>query len=278
MFDFKEKGWFSGIAQALKKPVIDEGTWEELLDHLIMADVGLSTSERLIQEVKSNKPGSAEEVRSALRKEIVDLLSIDKDKERDFPKVVLMVGVNGSGKTTTCAKLAYKFKKEGKKVMLACADTFRFAPFQHILLLTGMQRQGDLALLLANRLAAPVNNNRLQLRLLWQSHLVAPALAGSHFQAQQRVRGSFSGADRHVAAHHCQQSSGNAFGAGDFQGHFITRPWQVLRQPVTLLLMMGWSNAPALHMPDGTDVHLPALDPSTGLRRFQRDLIALSQA
>jgi fused signal recognition particle receptor len=125
MFDFKKKGWFSGLAQVLKKPMIDESMWEELLDCLIMADVGLSTSERLIQEVKSERPTSSEEVRSALRKKMVNLLSIDRARKGNFPKAIVMVGVNGSGKTTTCAKLAYKFRKEGKKVILTCADTFR---------------------------------------------------------------------------------------------------------------------------------------------------------
>jgi fused signal recognition particle receptor len=125
MFDFKKKGWFSGLAQVLKKPMIDESMWEELLDCLIMADVGLSTSERLIQEVKSERPTSSEEVRSALRKKMVNLLSVDRARKGNFPKAIVMVGVNGSGKTTTCAKLAYKFRKEGKKVILTCADTFR---------------------------------------------------------------------------------------------------------------------------------------------------------
>ena len=125
MFDFKKKGWFSGIAQVLKKPAIDESMWEELLDCLILADVGLSTSEKLIQEIKSERPTSSEEVRSALRKKMVDLLSVDRARKEGFPQVAVMVGVNGSGKTTTCAKLAYKFKQEGKKVILTCADTFR---------------------------------------------------------------------------------------------------------------------------------------------------------
>ena len=125
MFDFKKKGWFSGLAQVLKRKAIDESMWEELLDCLIMADVGLSTSEKLIQEVKSERPTSSEEVRSALRKKMVDLLSVDRERKEGFPKAIVTVGVNGSGKTTTCAKLAYKFKEEGKKVILTCADTFR---------------------------------------------------------------------------------------------------------------------------------------------------------
>jgi fused signal recognition particle receptor len=117
---------------------IDDEVWEELEELLISADVGVSTTEKLISGVKRR---AAEEkldsiqVGAALKEEMVKILRVPPRKESNNippPEVYLVVGVNGSGKTTSIAKLAYKLKKEGKAVLLAAADTFRAAAIDQL--------------------------------------------------------------------------------------------------------------------------------------------------
>lgn len=107
---------------------IDEETLEELEEALILADVGASAASDIIDKLKSNK-NKSEDPRKVLASIIAEKFngnSID-EKVSDKPYVVLIVGVNGSGKTTTIAKLANKEISSGKKVVLAAADTFRAA-------------------------------------------------------------------------------------------------------------------------------------------------------
>jgi fused signal recognition particle receptor len=117
--------------------------WDELEELLISADVGVSTTGKLIEKVKqqaAEEKFEGSQVRSALKIEMVDILRIAPREEAVNPappKVILVVGVNGSGKTTSIAKLAYSLKKEGKSVILAAADTFRAAAIDQL------KRQGE---------------------------------------------------------------------------------------------------------------------------------------
>jgi fused signal recognition particle receptor len=120
------------------RATIDKGVWDELEELLISADVGVTTAEKLIGKVKERV--SAEKldgahVRAALQQEMVKLLDVPPrpvSAPAAPPKVYLVVGVNGSGKTTSIAKLAYKMKAEGKSVLLAAADTFRAAAIDQL--------------------------------------------------------------------------------------------------------------------------------------------------
>jgi fused signal recognition particle receptor len=117
---------------------ISKEVWEELEELLISADVGVTTAERLISSVKER--ASAEKldgakVRDALKEEMVKILNVPprvKTTPAAPPKVILVVGVNGSGKTTSIAKMAYKLKNEGKNILLAAADTFRAAAIDQL--------------------------------------------------------------------------------------------------------------------------------------------------
>jgi len=104
---------------------------EELEEALILSDVGVPAMERIVQALRerTRKDDPAPAVRDALREEIVRILSrhpssLDVD---DGPAVIMLVGVNGGGKTTSVAKLARHFKDRGKKIQLVAADTFRAA-------------------------------------------------------------------------------------------------------------------------------------------------------
>ena len=109
---------------------------EELL---IAADVGVSTAEKLIEKVKQQvakeKIDDGSLVRAALQAEMVNILRIDHREEPvnlSLPRVTLVVGVNGGGKTTSIAKLAYSLKNKGKSVILVAADTFRAAAIDQL--------------------------------------------------------------------------------------------------------------------------------------------------
>ncbi len=104
---------------------------EDLEETLILADVSLATTEKIIGRIraKSRKTDNFQALEGFLRQELVALLSQYDPALRleSVPSVVLMVGVNGGGKTTSLAKLASRFKSDGRKVMMAAADTFRAA-------------------------------------------------------------------------------------------------------------------------------------------------------
>lgn len=123
---------FSGFSEA------DEAFFEELEETLILADLGMDTAldavEKLRTRVRKEKLQDQEAVKAALR----DILAEEMDvggTELDLstrPAVVLFIGVNGVGKTTTIAKLAYRARMQGKKVLLAAADTFRAAAVEQL--------------------------------------------------------------------------------------------------------------------------------------------------
>lgn len=128
-----------GVDNVLKSFVkVDEELFEELEDALIMADLGVRSSEEIIEQlrerVKEGRIKDAEEVRAELRAIITEMLSAcdNRLKLETKPSVILVVGVNGVGKTTSIAKLAAKFKSEGKKVLLGAADTFRAAAIDQL--------------------------------------------------------------------------------------------------------------------------------------------------
>ena len=143
------EGWFKKIFQVFDRASLNEGLWDELDELLISADVGVSTAEKLLNRVKARverekiKEGS--QVRSVLKEEMVNMLSPDGAAPRDAgqpiplvasgPTVIMTVGVNGVGKTLSIAKLAYFFKQQDKKVILAAGDTFRAAAIDQLKIL-----------------------------------------------------------------------------------------------------------------------------------------------
>lgn len=150
----EKKGFFSRLAEGLAKTrnsivsgiesifsgggSIDEDFYEELEEILIMADIGINATsnivENLKQKVKENKIKDPAECRELLRASIKEQMSLPKDAyEFEGQKsVVLMIGVNGVGKTTSVGKLAGRLKDSGKKVIVAAADTFRAAAIEQL--------------------------------------------------------------------------------------------------------------------------------------------------
>jgi len=133
------EGFFGKITKAIAgKSQIDDDFLDELEQILISSDVGLDTTikiiERIQQRVKTDKYVGVDQLNELLKDEIGILLSENKTNDLDDfqsgpekPYIILVVGVNGVGKTTTIGKLAYQFKKQGKSVMIAAGDTFRAA-------------------------------------------------------------------------------------------------------------------------------------------------------
>ena len=117
---------------------VDEELLEELEEALILSDVGFETTNKIIEElrdrIKTNKIEEAVEVKDALSEIISNILSENDNslKLTTDPSVILVVGVNGAGKTTSIGKLAANFKANGKKVLVAAADTFRAAAIEQL--------------------------------------------------------------------------------------------------------------------------------------------------
>ena len=117
---------------------VDEEFLEELEEILIMADIGVDTSVKIInnlrERIKKEKIEDEEEVKNALREEMKKILDIS-DKELHLntkPSVILVIGVNGVGKTTSIGKIANRLAKDGKKIVVAAADTFRAAAVEQL--------------------------------------------------------------------------------------------------------------------------------------------------
>lgn len=117
---------------------VDEDLLEELEEALIMSDVGMETSKKIISElrdkIKKEKIEDAEDVKKALKNIIKEILdSVDSSLNLEtIPSIILVVGVNGVGKTTSIGKIANRLKKDGKKVVIAAADTFRAAAVEQL--------------------------------------------------------------------------------------------------------------------------------------------------
>ena len=117
---------------------VDEELLEELEEVLITADVGVNTTMKIIEElrdvIKTKKISDVSDVRGELKTIVSNILD-DQDSKLNIepsPSIILMVGVNGVGKTTTIGKLASRFKKEGKSVLVAAGDTFRAAAIEQL--------------------------------------------------------------------------------------------------------------------------------------------------
>ena len=136
---------FSKLTRAIAgKSKVDDDVLDNLEEVLITSDVGVDTTlkiiERIEERVARDKYVSTSELNSILRDEIASLLAENNSSDNEewdlpsdhMPYVILVVGVNGVGKTTTIGKLAYQFKKAGKKVYLGAADTFRAAAVAQI--------------------------------------------------------------------------------------------------------------------------------------------------
>lgn len=136
---------FGKLARAVAgKSTVDDDVLDDLEEVLITSDVGVETTVKIIRRIEErvarDKYVSTSELNRILREEIASLLEenhTDDNENWDLPSdhkpyVILVVGVNGVGKTTTIGKLAYQFKKAGKKVYLGAADTFRAAAVEQI--------------------------------------------------------------------------------------------------------------------------------------------------
>lgn len=144
----KKKGWFSKLKEGLhktnnwfstlfNKDGINDDFYEELEEAMILADMGMDTAERLLdglrEKVRTGKLKERDEARGALAGLIADAVKTDKPFLGDEgPAVLLIVGVNGVGKTTTIGKIANEYASAGRKPMIAAADTFRAAAAEQL--------------------------------------------------------------------------------------------------------------------------------------------------
>jgi fused signal recognition particle receptor len=134
--------WFGKLANIFNRDAFGDEVWEELEELLVSADVGVETTSKLLskvkQRVKTDSLSEVSQIREALKEEMVNLLSIPQranpipGQSGESPYIILVVGVNGSGKTTSIAKLSYVFTSQGKRVLLAAADTFRAAAIEQL--------------------------------------------------------------------------------------------------------------------------------------------------
>ena len=151
MSEAKKKGLFARLREGLSKTrgnmtdkvdemvrenrKIDEDFYEELEDILLMADCGLKATTEIVDElrerVKANRVKDAGEAREILKQIMVEQMDIPRPPLK-WPMVMLVVGVNGVGKTTTIGKLALRFQNIGRKVMLCAGDTFRAAAAEQL--------------------------------------------------------------------------------------------------------------------------------------------------
>ncbi|MEV5256542.1 signal recognition particle-docking protein FtsY [Streptomyces anulatus] len=126
-----------GLLTLLSRDNLDEDTWEEIEDTLLTADVGVAPTQELVERLRERVrvlgTRTPEDLRNLLREELISLLGPDFDREvkteggAETPGVVMVVGVNGTGKTTTTGKLARVLVADGRSVVLGAADTFRAA-------------------------------------------------------------------------------------------------------------------------------------------------------
>ena len=134
---FKSRNSFFGKIKALFTRGIDEDTLEELEEMLICADVGYDATEAILEKLraytKENKIKDPEGATKALKGILLEMLGETKPLKLDTkPSVILVIGVNGVGKTTSIAKIANVLKQDGKRVILAAADTFRAGAIEQL--------------------------------------------------------------------------------------------------------------------------------------------------
>lgn len=132
------QGFVAKIENLVSGKKIDEELYEELEELLIQADVGVSTAMELVDDlrakVKERKIEDSLELKNVLKELIADIMGSEEHRLNisGSPAVIVVVGVNGVGKTTTIGKLAYNLKEEGRKVLLAAGDTFRAAAIDQL--------------------------------------------------------------------------------------------------------------------------------------------------
>lgn len=139
-------GFFSKIKEGLKKTkealsyklnklftggVLNDDFYQELEDILLSADIGAAATEEILESLKKaidkKHIRTSDKVKDELKELLIDILDANPPDEYEYPLIIMLIGVNGVGKTTAIGKLAYKFKKMGKSVVIAAADTFRAA-------------------------------------------------------------------------------------------------------------------------------------------------------
>ena len=139
----KKKSFFGKLSQRIgdalmARPTIDEDFLDELEEILITSDIGMETTMKIVEtlrsEIRSNNLTKPEVIKIRLGKIIASLMNKNEKHGlcQDTPLVILMIGINGGGKTTSIGKIAHKLKSEGKTVMLAAADTFRAAAAEQL--------------------------------------------------------------------------------------------------------------------------------------------------
>jgi fused signal recognition particle receptor len=139
------RSWFGQITGLFDRAGIDESLWEELEELLIGADIGVSTTQTILDRVREHvsreRVKDAEGVKAALKEALIELLQVPESAGKLWnasaepppaPAVILVLGVNGTGKTTTIAKLAYAYRAEGGSAVIAAADTFRAAAIEQL--------------------------------------------------------------------------------------------------------------------------------------------------
>ena len=133
------KGFVGKIMEVFTGEAIDEDFYEEIEELLIQGDVGVNTSIDLVERLRDiadeQKIKTKEELKDIFVKEISDLMGEEESKlniEENELNIILVVGVNGAGKTTSIGKLTHKLKNEGKRVMMVAADTFRAAAIDQL--------------------------------------------------------------------------------------------------------------------------------------------------
>ena len=121
-----------------QRPAIDEDMLEELEEALILSDIGMDTTEKIIaqlrSDIKTEKLDTPEAVKAQIEKIISDLITKEEGMKLSdqYPLVILMIGVNGAGKTTSMGKIAHMLKEQGRSVMFAAGDTFRAAAIEQL--------------------------------------------------------------------------------------------------------------------------------------------------
>lgn len=116
---------------------IDEDLYEEIEEMLITSDISADTAFEIIEElrkiIRERKINDPEMIKPVLKEIMVEMLGdIEDSSEEKFPKIIVMIGINGVGKTTSIGKLAHHFKNEGKEVLIAAGDTFRAAAIEQL--------------------------------------------------------------------------------------------------------------------------------------------------
>ncbi|WPX09867.1 signal recognition particle-docking protein FtsY [Anaerocellum danielii] len=134
----KTKKNFTEKVESLLKSFkqVDDELFEELEEVLVLSDVGVKTSQKIIENlkerVKKEKISEAQAIKELLKEEMLNIINLENKLSEKYPLIILMVGVNGVGKTTSIGKIANLLKTNGKKVLIAAADTFRAAAAEQL--------------------------------------------------------------------------------------------------------------------------------------------------